>query len=92
MNAVLTVILGPTVEQMKTTIILNYSYTPKHLSLLEFFYFSLSPLLPILHKIADIFLKSHLQYLILLIFKFDISRDLEAAENPKTNKVNEPLD
>ena len=28
-----TVIIGPTIKQIKTTIILNYSYTPKHISL-----------------------------------------------------------
>ena len=28
------VIIGPTIKQMKTTIILNYSCTPKHLSII----------------------------------------------------------
>ena len=55
MTDAFTVIIGPPIEQMKTTLILNYAYRPKHLSL------NLSLLVPVSPKIVNIFLKSHIQ-------------------------------
>ena len=60
---------------MKTTLILNYSYTPKHLSLLKFSFLFLS-----LPQIASIFIKSY-KFIIFQISKFDQSRALEVVEN-----------